>query len=123
MRGAEVLAIGTAAEWQAAALMAGSEGRPPIGFDCVVDPAHNVYQALGLGRVRWYECLTPSLWRNYVRAFRRGARQGRITGDGTQKSGVAVIEPDRTVRWVHRSSTVGDYPEIATALEALRGPH
>lgn len=120
--GAGVLAVGTAAEWQAAALMAGSEDRAPLGFDCVVDPDHNVYRALGLGRVRWFEWLSPRLWRNYVRAFRHGARQGRVTGDGAQKSGVAVIAPDRTVRWVYRAQTVGDYPPMDVVLAVLRGP-
>ena len=117
--GAEVLAVGTAAGWQAAALMAGDDDRPPLGFPCVVDPEHHLYRALGLGRVRWFEWLTPALWRNYARAFRRGARQGRITGDGAQKSGVAVIDPDRTVRWLYRARTVGDYPPIPDVLDAL----
>lgn len=118
--GADVLAVGTAAGWQAAALMAGDADRPPLGYPCVVDPDHHVYRVLGLGRVRWHEWLTPRLWRNYLGAFRRGARQGRVTGDGLQKSGVAVVDPDRTLRWLYRAETVGDYPAIPAVLEALR---
>jgi hypothetical protein len=120
--GAEVLAVGTAAVWQAEALMAGAPDRPPLGFTCVVDPDHHLYRMLGLGRVRWYEWATPRLWRNYVGAFRRGARQGAVTGDIHQKPGVAVIGPDRTLRWLHRASTVGDYPALATVLAALSPP-
>jgi len=117
--GADVLAVGTAAAWQAEALMDGYEGHAPLGFACVVDPDHNLYRALGLGRVAWYEWATPRLWRNYVGAFRRGARQGAVTGDIRQKPGVAVIDPDRSVRWVHRAVTVGDYPSVASVLDAL----
>ena len=118
--GADVLAVGTAAGWQAAALMDGHGEQPPLGYQCAVDPDHNLYRALGLGRVRAYEWLTPRLWRNYVSAFGRGARQGRVTGDIHQKPGLAVIAPDRTLRWLHRATTVGDYPPIASVLDALR---
>jgi peroxiredoxin len=118
--GADVLAVGTAAGWQASALMAGHGEEPPLGFTCVVDPDHNLYRALGLGRVAWHEWATPRLWRNYLGAFRRGARQGAVTGDIHQKPGVAVIDPDRTVRWVHRAITVGDYPAMDSVLAALR---
>jgi hypothetical protein len=117
--GADVLAVGTAAGWQAAALMGGHGDQPPLGYECVVDPDHNLYRALGFGRVRAYEWLTPRLWRNYVGAFRRGARQGAVTGDIHQKPGVAVIDPDRTLRWVHRAVTVGDYPSMGSVLAAL----
>ena len=120
--GAEVLAVGTAAGWQAEALMTGTAGHAPLGFPCVVDPDHNLYRALGLGRVAWYEWATPRLWRNYLGAFRRGARQGRVTGDIHQKPGVAVVGADRTVRWLHRASTVGDYPALDTVLTALTRP-
>jgi hypothetical protein len=117
--GADVLAVGTAAGWQATALMGGHGDQPPLGYQCVVDPDHNLYGALDFGRVRAYEWLTPRLWRNYVGAFRRGARQGAVTGDIHQKPGVAVIDPDRTLRWVHRAVTVGDYPSREAVLAAL----
>ena len=117
--GADVLAVGTAAGWQAEALMAGYDDHPPLGFGCVVDPDHNLYRVLGLGRVAWYEWATPRLWRNYAGAVRRGARQGAVTGDIHQKPGVAVIAHDRTLRWVHRAVTVGDYPSMGSVLDAL----
>jgi hypothetical protein len=120
--GADVLAVGTAAGWQAEALMHGTPDRAPLGFPCVVDPDHNLYRALGLGRVAWYEWATPRLWRNYLGAYRRGARQGKVTGDIHQKPGVAVIAADRTLRWLHRASTVGDYPALSTVVDALSPP-
>jgi hypothetical protein len=118
--GADVLAVGTAAGWQAAALMDGSGGRVALGFPCVVDPTHNVYRTFGFGRVRWWQWLTPALWRNYLRAFGRGSRQGKVTGDVRQLPGVVIIGRDRRVQYVHRARTVGDYPPISQLLDALR---
>ena len=118
--GADVLAVGTAAGWQAAALMDGSGGRVAMGFPCVVDPAHNVYRTFGFGRVRWWQWLTPALWRNYLRAFGRGSRQGKVTGDVGQLPGVVIVDRDRRVQYVFRARTVGDYPPISQLVDALR---
>ena len=112
--GVDVLVVGTAAAWQAQALM--DTGMP---FTCVVDPEHNLYHALGLGRLRWYEWLRPELWRNYIGAWRRGSRQGKVTGDIVQLPGVVVVDPGRRVRWLHRARTIGDYPPVATVLAEL----
>ena len=118
--GADVLAVGTAAGWQAAALMDGSGGRVAMGFPCVVDPDHNVYRTFGFGRVRWWQWLTPALWRNYLRAFGRGSRQGKVTGDVRQLPGVVIVGRDRRVQYVFHARTVGDYPPISRLLDALR---
>ncbi|GEM_PF-3124058 len=115
--GARVIAIGTGAGFQAQRLM--DDGMP---FPCLVDPDANLYRALGIGRVPWHGWLSPGPWRNYIRAFRRGGRQGRVTGDWRRLSGVAVIDPQRRVRWLHRSGTVGDYPPIAEVLRVLADP-
>jgi hypothetical protein len=109
-----VVVVGTGAAWQAERLMA--EGMP---FECLVDPDANLYRALGIGRVGVGEWLRPSTIRRYVAAFRRGSRQGRITGDWRRLSGVALIAPDRTVRWAHVATGVGDYPTIDAIREAL----
>lgn len=112
--GARVIAVGTGADWQAQRLM--DEGMP---FPCLVDPEANLYRALDIGRMGWADLLRPQLWRNYIDAFRRGGRQGRLTGDVRRLSGLAIIDPQRTLRWVHRSDTVGDYPPIAPVLTTL----
>jgi hypothetical protein len=117
--GAAVLTVGTAAGWQAAALMDASRGRAALPFPCVVDPDHNVYRTFGFGRVRWWQWLTPRLWRNYLRAFGRGSRQGKVTGDVGQLPGVAIVGRDRRVRYLYRARTVGDYPPVEALLEAL----
>jgi hypothetical protein len=99
--------------------MEGDETTTPLGFECLVDPARNLYRALGVGRVPWHRWLTPELWRNYLGAFRRGGRQGAVTGDWRQLSAVAIVAPDGRLTYLHRSRTVGDYPEIGAVLDHL----
>lgn len=108
-----VIVVGTGAAWQAQRLMA--DGYP---FECLVDPDANLYRALGIGRVGFAEWFRPATVRRYVAAFRRGSRQGRISGDWRRLSGVALLAPDRTVRWTHISTGVGDYPSISAVLDA-----
>ena len=112
--GADVLAIGTGAAYQAEHLV--HHGMP---FECVVDPDANFYRAVGIGRVGPTEWLRPSMIARYVRAFRRGGRQGRVTGDWRRLSGVAIVDRDRTLRYLHRATSVGDYPTVAELLHAL----
>ncbi|MFA5885587.1 MAG: AhpC/TSA family protein [Acidimicrobiia bacterium] len=109
-----VVVVGTGAAFQAERLMA--EGMP---FACLVDPDANLYRALGIGRIGFTEWFRPTTIRRYLAAYRRGSRQGRITGDWRRLSGVALIAPDRTVRWAHIATGVGDYPTIDMIREAL----
>ncbi len=112
--GADVLAIGTGAAYQAEHLM--HHGMP---FDCVIDPDANFYRAVGIGRVGPAEWLRPSVISRYVAAWKRGGRQGRVTGDWRRLSGVAIVDADRTLRYLHRATSVGDYPTVAELLHAL----
>jgi peroxiredoxin len=109
--GARAIAVGTGADFQARRLMA--EGMP---FPCLVDPERNVYRALGLGRVSWRTVFMPATYVNYARGWLRGVRQGKITGDPRQLSGVAVLDADSRPAWVHRSRTIGDYPSVADVV-------
>jgi len=115
-----VIAVGTAAGWQAERLMTGDDSTEPLDFECLVDPSRNLYRALGVGRVPWYGWFSPQLARNYLGAYRRGGRQGAITGDWRQLSAVAIVRPDRRLTYLHRSRTVGDYPSIDSMLGELR---
>ena len=65
------------------------------------------------------EWLRPSVVAKYVHAIRRGGRQGRVTGDWRWLSGVAIVERDRTLRYLHRATNVGDYPPVTDVLHAL----
>ena len=113
--GADVLAIGTGAAYQAEHLM--HQGIP---FECVVDPDANFYRAVGIGRVGPTEWLRPSVITRYVAAWKRGGRQGRVTGDWRRLSGVAIIDRDRTLHYLHRATSVGDYPPVAEILRSLQ---
>ncbi len=113
-RDADVVIVGTGAGWQAERLMA--DGYP---FECLVDPEANLYRELGIGRVGPTEWLRPSTLGRYARAFGRGGRQGKVTGDWRRLSGVAIVDPERRVRWSHLASGVGDYPTVGTVLDAL----
>jgi hypothetical protein len=113
--GARVIAVGTGAAYQAQHLM--DTGMP---FPCLVDADARLYAALGIGRIEWRQWLNLGVWRDYLGALHRGSRPGRVTGDPRRLSGVAIIDPDRHVRWLYRSRVPGDYPPIDTLVEELQ---
>lgn len=112
--GARVLGVGTGAGHQAKALMDGG-----VRFPLLVDPDRNLYRVLGIERIRWSRFVQLSTWRRYLRAS-RGARQGRLTGDIRQAPGVAIIDTKRRLRYLHRGTTLGDYPPLDEVLAAIR---
>lgn len=119
--GAGAIAVGTGADFQARRLMdQGIAGRA-VPFPLLVDPDANLYRALDIGRVRWGHWLRRDVLARYGRAWRGGARPGKVTGDARRLSGVAVVDPDRRVRFLHRSESVGDYPPVEDLLAVLRG--
>jgi len=113
-RGARVIAVGTGAVFQARRLR--QDGMP---FPCLVDETAGLHRALGIGRVSWRTVLMATTYLNYWRAWRRGARPGRVTGDPQRLSGVAVFDSAGRLRWIHRSRTIGDYPAVPTVLAEL----
>jgi AhpC/TSA antioxidant enzyme len=112
--GARVIAVGTGSAAQARELIAA--GMP---FPCLVDPDQGLYRALGLGRVGLRTVFDPATYLNYWRAWRRGARQGSVTGDPRQLSGVAVLDGEGRLCWRHVARTIGDYPALDDVLAAL----
>ena len=112
--GARVIAVGTGSAAQARHLM--DAGMP---FPCLVDADMRLYRALDLRRVGLSTLLDPATYLNYWRAWRRGARQGDVTGDPRQLSGVALLDADGRLRWRHVSRTIGDYPPLPDVLAAL----
>ena len=113
--GARVIAVGTGSAAQAHRLMEGG-----IPFACLVDPEARLYQALGIGRVTWRTVLAPVTYLNYWRAWRRGARQGRITGDPRRLSGVAVVDAEGRLRWRYVARPIGDYPPIERVIAEVK---
>ena len=113
--GARVIAVGTGSAAQARRLT--ETGTP---FPCLVDADRRFYRALGLRRVGVRTLLDPATYANYWRAWRRGARQGQMTGDPRQLSGVAIFDADGRLRWRHVSRTIGDYPALTRVLAEIR---
>jgi hypothetical protein len=113
--GVRVIAVGTGSAAQARRLR--ETGTP---FPCLVDSGEHLYRALGLGRVGLTTLLDPMTYLNYWRAWRRGSRQGKVTGDPRQLSGVAILDADGRLRWRYASRTIGDYPPLADVLTEVR---
>ena len=113
--GARVIAVGTGSVAQAARLMEGD-----LPFACLVDPEGRLYEALGIGRVSWRMVFAPATYLNYWRAWRRGARQGRIAGDPRRLSGVAVADGEGRLRWRYVARTIGDYPPIGRVIAEVK---
>jgi hypothetical protein len=113
--GASAIAVATGAAFQARALMDGG-----VPFPCLVDPEAHLHRALGLGRLDVRSLLRPSSYRSHWRALRRGVRQGWLTGDLRQSSGVAVIDGDGRLAYLYRSQQLGDYPPFEEVMAAVR---
>lgn len=111
--GVRLVGVGGAADYQARHLM--DHG---IEFPLLLDPEHTLYQALDVRRIHWWMMVHPATWRNYLLAARR-ARQGRITGHPLQAPGLAIVDTDGAIRFLHRGKTLGDYPSIADIRAAV----
>src|SRR5713101_5621432 len=111
---ADVVAVGTGADFQARKLREGG-----VPFPCLLDPERSLYRTLGLEHIRWHRFVQPSTWRRYLASARR-ARQGRLTGDLRQAPGIVILDADLRIRYLHRGTTLGDYPRLEDVMEALR---
>lgn len=112
--GVQIIAVGGAADYQARDLM-----EHGIEFPLLLDPNHTLYHALDLRHIPWQALLQPVTWRNYLRGARR-ARQGRITDHPLQAPGLTILDHDRTVRFLHRGQTLGDYPPVPRIVDIAR---
>jgi peroxiredoxin len=112
--GLGIVGVGGAADYQARDLM--NNG---IDFPLLLDSGHTLYEALDVRRIHWWMLLRPMTWRKYLRAASR-ARQGRITGHPLQAPGLAIVDVDRTIRFLHRGQTLGDYPSTSRIVSAAR---
>lgn len=129
-RGVDVVVVGVAADFQARHL-ADTHG---ITFPLLLDPEQRLYRALAIPRLRPRDFLRPTTWRRYVPLFwhrhvtRRvdGPTQGRIVGDPAQLPGLALVDADACLQWIHRGASLGDYPpvdEVIARVDELGAPH
>jgi hypothetical protein len=57
---------------------------------------------------------------NYLRALKKGFRQGRTRGDALQQGGVMVVRPDGSVAYRFASDASGDHPPPAEIVAAVK---
>ncbi len=112
--GVGVVGVGGAADYQARHLM-----EHGIGFPLLLDRDHRLYDVLDVRHIRWWKMLSPLTWWKYLRAARH-ARQGRITAHPLQAPGFVILDTDRTVRFLYRGATLGDYPPISEIVAAAQ---
>ena len=122
-RGVNLVAVGQGTEEEAAHYC----GKYAAGFPCLGDPDRSSYRALGLGRGDWWSIVVKPFFtdtRESVRLIRQadlGASQLEAT-DVLQLGGVAIVDSQGVLRFLHVAETTADIPtneEIFTALDAL----
>lgn len=113
-KGLRVIGVGGAADFQARHLMDNG-----VGFPLMLDPKHRLYEALNIHRIPWSTMASPFTWKRYLSSAKK-ARQGRITDHPLQAPGLAILDTDGTLRFLHRGRTLGDYPTIPELLSVIQ---
>lgn len=116
--GGQVVAVGRESQQQARRL----EDRW-VPYPCLVDPAAELYRALGIGRFDREDLTDPAkLWRvtkAYAAGFLRGTMQGQPSAT-RQLPGVAVVDAEMRLHYLYRGGVIGDYPPVEEVIAALR---
>ena len=114
--GARLVAMAPRAPYQAAYLR---DERDITDIPLLLDPEHRLRKRVGLGNLSVAGLLSPRGVLNYVRAFGRGRRPGRVHGYNLEPGVILVDRNLHLVRtWV--GGTYGDYPPIDQVLAELR---
>jgi len=122
-RGARLVAVGQGTEDEAAHYC----GKYAPGVPCLGDPDRSSYKALGLGRGKWWSMVVTPLWtdtRVAVQRIRRAdLRASQLdASDVLQLGGVAIVDREGVLRFLHVAETTDDIPsndEIFAALDSL----
>lgn len=121
-RGAQVVAIGQGTADEATRVCA----QMGVTYPCLGDPEKASYRAYDLRRAGWREIVLDPI-REGSRAMKEGYRvsvRGSLMrhSDWFQLPGVAIVDRDGVVRWLHRARHSGDIPATADVLAALAEP-
>jgi len=116
--GAEVFVIGNGGP----SFIAGFREQTAWPGPIYTDPSLAAYRAAGLER-SVMRTLDPRQLGSTIRAFARGARQGRPQGDTWQQGGVVVVAPSGDVMWHHASGRPDDNATVAQIVAALTTTH
>jgi hypothetical protein len=117
--GAKLAVIGNG--WPAMAKSWAEHNGFPPSVAVLTDPTRKAYELAGLKRSA-AATLGPRAAMNFLRALRRGFRQGRIKGDPWQQGGSLVVRPGGKVVFRHVSSAPGDHAGASTLLGVLNAP-
>ncbi len=91
-----------------------------IPFELLLDRDHLLSDRFELGTQTLLSFLfNIRAWWNYLSAFLRHRRQGRITASYTVLPAVAVVTADGDVTYLYRGTGIADYPPISDVMAAL----
>ncbi len=119
--GGQVVAVGQGTGVEAAQVAA----KFGVTFPVLGDPDHHGYRSMDLDRAGWWKLLVePFLedpvggMKNLLKADFRASVNPR--SDVRLLSGVAIVDREGHLRFVHRSTKTTDLPAISVLLDALR---
>ena len=118
-RGAQVVAIGQGTADEAGRICA----QMGVDYPCLGDPEKASYRAYGLRRAGWREIILDPM-REGSEAMKKGYKvsiRGSLMrhSDWFQLPGVAIVDREGVLRYLHRARHSGDIPAPAAVLAAL----
>ncbi len=115
--GVGVIGVGPQAPQQADKLI--EDGYP---YTLLLDPDHNLGQALGVGRQSLARYIfNLRAWWRWLGAFLTHRRQGKFTGHHSNLPCTALTDANAQVVWRYHGTGVGDHPQLRVVMrEAQR---
>lgn len=89
----------------------------PLTIIC--DPTHAIFRQYGVEPGGILAYVAPSVLLKGVRAMRRGFRKGQKEGIELQRPATFVIDAQRTARFAHYGTNIGDVPNNELLLNRL----
>jgi len=90
------------------------------GGQVYLDQDRSLFQALGDRWLGWRGFFLPSVWKNIIRAKKKGV-QGNMEGEGRLLGGVIVVGPaNQGVLFVHLEKVWGDRADTDEVIKACQ---
>ncbi|MEA2497758.1 MAG: hypothetical protein QOH26_163 [Actinomycetota bacterium] len=114
-RGADIAAIGMGRPEMAAYFRDQFE----IPFPLLVDHEQATYRAVEIRRGNQWEVAGPQVWIRYAKGLLTGKGVALPKQDVLQMGGVAVVDTDGKILFMHRGETSADNAPVEELLDAL----